>query len=60
MGHVLILVLVEDSLREDTNILYVGRTGVLILVLVEDSLRGYGKKTKQTGPLRLNPCFSGR
>ena len=43
MNLVLILVLMEDTLREDDITSVLAARSVLILVLMEDTLRGYLK-----------------
>ena len=57
---VLILVLMEDTLREGIDYIKVVRTPVLILVLMEDTLRVYELLTEEADMNRLNPCFNGR
>ena len=58
-GEVLILVLMEDTLREvdhdDRRCLYL----VLILVLMEDTLRAKNRRYWRDSQ-SLNPCFNGR
>ena len=59
-GGVLILVLMEDTLREcKTNQLFEWNL-VLILVLMEDTLRGEFEEYVKQHLERLNPCFNGR
>ena len=58
--RVLILVLVEDSLRGGCMYATLIRLSVLILVLVEDSLRALKSYNYNDSDSRLNPCFSGR
>ena len=58
---VLILILVEDSRRQDMDIDKVGKyISVLILILVEDSRRQSARQLGGNGRLCLNPYSSGR
>ena len=56
---VLILVLVEDGLREYFRVSDDQKNFVLILVLVEDGLRAWVKSLMYQGGNRLNPCSCG-
>ena len=56
---VLILVLMEDTLRDTDEESSRTRMVVLILVLMEDTLRVMTKSEFRT-MLSLNPCFNGR
>ena len=57
---VLILVLMEDTLRDEDFQDWILDALVLILVLMEDTLRGgYAVAVKATQN-SLNPCFNGR
>ena len=58
--HVLILVLMEDTLRELLSLTYYNNGGVLILVLMEDTLRVFRTESLSTISPGLNPCFNGR
>ena len=58
--QVLILVLMEDTLREDMKASTKIAAIVLILVLMEDTLRVKGISKDMHLPLSLNPCFNGR
>ena len=58
---VLILVLMEDTLRAISTLSFSNKLSVLILVLMEDTLRGSHRSFRyhyQT--FSLNPCFNGR
>ena len=57
---VLILVLMEDTLRvcKDADVKNFDK--VLILVLMEDTLRDSGRRSKKPIKVGLNPCFNGR
>ena len=57
---VLILVLMEDTLREQRNTRTTRLHFVLILVLMEDTLRVTIPVLLKCANLRLNPCFNGR
>ena len=57
---VLILVLMEDTLREIHYSSYSNDSYVLILVLMEDTLRANGGKQQDAFSNSLNPCFNGR
>ena len=57
--NVLILVLVEDGLRDELPEVDVYHPLVLILVLVEDGLRAFKSKPKTLRNLSLNPCSCG-
>ena len=57
---VLILVLMEDTLRVLYELLIWDSSEVLILVLMEDTLRGVLKSSKNSIWRSLNPCFNGR
>ena len=57
--RVLILVLMEDTLRVLQLIAYMGVLTVLILVLMEDTLRD-NSITDILVLGSLNPCFNGR
>ena len=59
-GGVLILVLMEDTLRVTACIRDKKQDGVLILVLMEDTLREYNQSRFLTRFCCLNPCFNGR
>ena len=60
LESVLILVLMEDTLR-DTATFDISRVcPVLILVLMEDTLREHWTKVLAGKYLSLNPCFNGR
>ena len=56
---VLILVLMEDTLREVAKAIQRKCLMVLILVLMEDTLRD-NTKVSAKDILGLNPCFNGR
>ena len=56
---VLILVLMEDTLRGQGDRHNNNGGGVLILVLMEDTLRAMNNFSV-TGYICLNPCFNGR
>ena len=56
---VLILVLMEDTLREVMLITCLCSTMVLILVLMEDTLRAFSSSDTKV-VFGLNPCFNGR
>ena len=58
-GSVLILVLMEDTLRETLKFIMVSHITVLILVLMEDTLRAWST-IHRSHSLCLNPCFNGR
>ena len=58
-SSVLILVLMEDTLRDSTSVEYIYPKEVLILVLMEDTLREITAKTAEDIK-GLNPCFNGR
>ena len=57
---VLILVLMEDTLRDEQFFSYRLHLQVLILVLMEDTLRGLCECTELHSHHCLNPCFNGR
>ena len=57
---VLILVLMEDTLREFHSYRLHLQRRVLILVLMEDTLRELIKKGDNPSWRSLNPCFNGR
>ena len=59
-GKVLILVLMEDTLRAIPVLLKCANLHVLILVLMEDTLRVKAKNELGKKTIRLNPCFNGR
>ena len=60
-NDVLILVVVEDGLREDLKISQRGLMKVLILVVVEDGLReGQNLVAYKNLYKSLNPCCGGR
>ena len=59
-GSVLILVLMEDTLRVYEKIWSSKRNSVLILVLMEDTLREYETIWFYRFSSSLNPCFNGR
>ena len=56
---VLILVLMEDTLRGYHTISGKLKFSVLILVLMEDTLRGMHSQ-RRCSCISLNPCFNGR
>ena len=58
--QVLILVLMEDTLRVPILMKKKMVVEVLILVLMEDTLRGLVSGIKNKSVLSLNPCFNGR
>ena len=61
LSKVLILVLMEDTLRVLFIYEYLFFTCVLILVLMEDTLRALDEYTMYAGQWNsLNPCFNGR
>ena len=57
---VLILVLMEDTLRELQKQQEYGKSCVLILVLMEDTLRDCYEHKESERLWGLNPCFNGR
>ena len=57
---VLILVLMEDTLRDLTLAGRSLKKGVLILVLMEDTLRVFDNNSSHIFVFCLNPCFNGR
>ena len=57
--QVLILVLMEDTLRERKSQVSLREIAVLILVLMEDTLRDILPKDNYVS-VCLNPCFNGR
>ena len=57
---VLILVLMEDTLRGEDFLAYLESKKVLILVLMEDTLRAIFQLQVTSAKTRLNPCFNGR
>ena len=57
---VLILVLMEDTLRVYNFDATEDYRAVLILVLMEDTLRALALNWKARTVSRLNPCFNGR
>ena len=60
VAFVLILVLMEDTLRVDIHIVALfGIALVLILVLMEDTLRVRDDENASFA-VSLNPCFNGR
>ena len=59
-SKVLILVLMEDALRDTGEWLFVLHNKVLILVLMEDALRGEESSMKCHLVNCLNPCSNGR
>ena len=60
-GTVLILVLMEDALRDELQFhRSLLQIGVLILVLMEDALRGSEIEPEDTYKTGLNPCSNGR
>ena len=58
--EVLILVLMEDTLREHQAQRKSKQDVVLILVLMEDTLREPSRIAGQQPNMSLNPCFNGR
>ena len=58
--RVLILVLMEDTLRDSSSSHYRINPVVLILVLMEDTLRVRPQERYTSQMLSLNPCFNGR
>ena len=58
--RVLILVLMEDTLREDVPGLIDKIKPVLILVLMEDTLRAFQEVLIKKLQPCINPCFNGR
>ena len=60
LALVLILVLMEDTLRGQCSTRTRRATSVLILVLMEDTLRVNSEHTRLSLCLCLNPCFNGR
>ena len=60
-GNVLILVLMEDTLRvKENKDAFKCLDFVLILVLMEDTLRAVSKGRYKLVIPSLNPCFNGR
>ena len=57
---VLILVLMEDALRDMFTLLFDTAMLVLILVLMEDALRVFTKALTSKSATCLNPCSNGR
>ena len=59
-NFVLILVLMEDTLRGEGFVAMPSVYQVLILVLMEDTLRASTRQPSLASVSCLNPCFNGR